>query len=537
VTIRLKYTKNLYWVKTSWEDRRKPQEAGFKWNKANHLFWTNDPVRARGFLEYAVDATTRQKLTADLAAIEQAMAQSRASNSDLAVPAPPGLSYLPFQVAGVEYAISRKAALIADEMGLGKTIQAIGVINTLLPRSVLVVCPASVKINWQREIEKWIVDWYPVGIAYGNQPFPTTSIVLINYDILNRFHDEIHGTHWDMIIGDECQYLKNPDAQRTQEVVGRWGNDPLPGIQADKKLFLTGTPILNRPKEIFTPAKYLDPVNFRSWWQFALRYCGAFSDGYGWNFDGATNLEELEYKLRTTIMIRRLKEQVQKELPAKIRQIIELPADGGRVRAERQRMRDYKQQVRALGLSIFSDLSEIAHIRHETALAKVPAVVSYLREILENGKKVVVFAWHRAVVDQIAEGIGRPISVVVTGATTPYNRQQRIDKFQTDPECRVFIGNFLAAGVGITLTAASTVVFAELDWVPGNITQAEDRCHRIGQKDTVHVQHLVLEGSIDAYMAKILVHKQEIIDRALDGKGVEEASRAEEILKDLFENY
>lgn len=174
--MKLKYQHNLYWLKTSFENRQKAMSAGFKWNKAKRLFWTEDPEKAKEFLMYAVDQETVQHLTKALDQIHYRIQQSEATGSNITVPKPDGLEYFSYQKAGIEFTLARGNALIADQMGLGKTLEAIGVVNYLLPKSVLIICPASVKINWQRELEKWLVDYYPVGIAYGNRPFPTDPL-------------------------------------------------------------------------------------------------------------------------------------------------------------------------------------------------------------------------------------------------------------------------------------------------------------------------------------------------------------------------
>ena len=238
-------------------------------------------------------------------------------------------------------------------------------------------------------------------------------------------------------------------------------------------------------------------------------------------------------------MVRRLKQDVLTELPPKRRAVVPLPINGaeGAVRAEQegyeaqqarlQALRDavaaaeasedeerYRQAVDALRAGSQEAFEAISELRHLVALAKVPAVIDVLRDAVEQGK-VICFAHHRDVVWAIAEAFGEQ-AVVITGDTPQAARQDAVDRFQQDDSVRLFVGNMRAAGVGLTLTASSHVVFAELDWTPANITQAEDRAHRIGQADSVLVQHLVLEGSLDATMAQMLVDKQAVLDRALD---------------------
>jgi SWI/SNF-related matrix-associated actin-dependent regulator 1 of chromatin subfamily A len=243
-------------------------------------------------------------------------------------------------------------------------------------------------------------------------------------------------------------------------------------------------------------------------------------------------------------MVRRLKKDVLLDLPAKRRQIIDLPANGAEtaVQAEKAAFRAHEEKINALkklareakktGLAEYKAavqalrdgravaFGEISKYRHETAIAKIPAVIEHVTEMLESVEKIIVFAHHHDVIDALMAAFGAQ-AVHLTGQDSQESRQAAVDRFQADPSCHIFVGSITAAGVGITLTAASTVIFAELDWVPGNLSQAEDRAHRIGQTDSVLVQHLVLDGSLDANMARTLVRKQEIISSALDADDAE----------------
>ena len=445
--------------------------------------------------------------------------------------------------------MGRESTLIGDEMGLGKTIQALGVVNaTPKAKRVLIICPASLRLNWEREAKKWLVNKdLSIGIAQGKD-WPATDVVIINYDILTKHKGRVHGRTWDILIVDEAHYLKNPKAQRTKQVFGdwryktkEWKIDP---IKAKRRLLLTGTPIVNRPIELWGLANYLDPQAFGNFFRYAKRYANAHQTRWGWDFRGADNLGELQGKLRTSFLVRRLKKDVLKDLPAKRRQVIELPANGASklVAAEQAAWADQEERLTALKLAVeLSKISEdpgdyekavaalsegaliafsqISTCRHETALAKVSYVVDHVADAAEEGK-VIVFAHHVDVVAQIVEGLEeRGIKTVsLTGKDPMDARQAAVDSFQDDADVKVFVGNIKAAGVGITLTAASHVVFAELDWVPANLSQAEDRAHRLGQTDSVLIQHLVLEGSLDQQIASQIVTKQAVIDQALDDK-------------------
>ncbi len=483
--------------------------------------------------------------------IKNKIAASRAEVSEIQVPAPDGLEYLPFQLAGIDYASQRVDTIIGDEMGLGKTIQALGFINVHPEvRDVLVVCPASLRINWKREAEKWLVKTWHIGIVKGSDwprlSSSLRSLVIVNYDVVDRHHDEIRKRPWGVLILDEFHYLKSPKTRRTKYVYGykptkrelASGTVPVLPIPAHHTLALSGTPILNRPIELFPTLERLDPKGLgKNFFQFAKRYCGAVHNGFGWDFKGNSNLIELQERLRERLMIRRLKKDVLKELPAKRRQVIELPANGcaSIVARERETTREATERLQelraAVELAKASDVpaeydraverlrevsgiafQEMAAARRDVALAKIPYVVDHLKDCLEEGP-VVCFAHHRAVIRGILDAF--PDAVSITGDTSLEKRQQAVDDFQGG-KAELFVGNIQAAGVGITLVRSTHVVFAELDWVPGNVSQAEDRCHRIGQDQSVLIQHLVLEDSLDCNLAQALVRKQRVIDRALD---------------------
>lgn len=495
-------------------------------------------VKERGFMAFAGAADIINTLTAKAEAVIE---MSRAEDADIDIPAPEGLAYLPFQKAGIQYAVTREHALIGDEPGLGKTIESVGVSNyDEDARSVLVICPATAKINWRREWKKWCVKGLSVAIGDKHQ-LPTTDVVIINFEALKNHTAALRARPWDLLIVDEAHKLKEKKSQRTQQVLGLWKKGVgavITPIEAKRKLYLTGTPILNRPAELWNLINSLAPKVFNNWRDFVTRYCGAYFDGWGMKMGEPTNLDELQEKLRASIMVRRLKKDVLKELPPKVRQIIEIE-DAKSLRAEKkalQKLEDelldlrvqaelakaaeddaaYEQAVANLRGAEKRALREITKLRHQTALAKVPFVVDHVMDAIESGK-VILFAEHLDVIEQYRQAFDETC-VVVTGETKEEDRDAAVQKFQNDPDCKVFIGNIKTAGESITLTAASHVIFAELHWTPGVMTQAEDRAHRIGQTLSLLVQHVVLNGSIDAMMAVQLVAKQKTIDRALNAR-------------------
>lgn len=447
------------------------------------------------------------------------------------------------------------------------------------------ICPASLKINWLRESAKWLTRRMTIAIG-DSQRFPDRDVVIINYEALAKHctmerqrskNGTLRKTYevtdwgilnqpWDLLVVDEAHLIKAGAKSQRGCIVTNLAKQPF----VKRKLFLTGTPIVNRPVELWPLISSLDPKTWNSWWKFTQRYCEQHHDGYALNVKGASNLDELQHLLRGTILLRRLKSDVLTELPPKRRQVIELAANGAgsvvaqeqaawqqhqdhidelRVRVEiskaSENPRDYEEAVAALRAGTSAAFTEMAKVRHAVALAKVPYVIEHVTSALEDNPnyKCVVFGWHLDVLGKIAAAFA-PGVAVVTGEISKdeyqectvchrkvgqpvhcgratlltSDRQKQVDRFQTDPQCQVFVGNIQAAGVGFTLTASSHVVFAELTWVPGELSQAEDRLHRISQRESVLVQHLVLEGSLDAKMAQTLVEKQRVMDEALDRK-------------------
>jgi SWI/SNF-related matrix-associated actin-dependent regulator 1 of chromatin subfamily A len=354
--------------------------------------------------------------------------------------------------------------------------------------------------------------------------FARVNILVINYDRLEAYQDLLHSRVWGVCIVDECHLLKTPEAKRSQIALK---------IQASKRLALSGTPIPNRPIEIYGILSWLAPTLWpvKERFRFALRYCAAKQTVFGWDLGGASNLSELSQRLHSTLMLRRLKKDVLTFLPRKRRTIIELSSDVNLKELLEQELAafhefetrgfspdQYKAKVRSLKTAKLRAQDNLAKLRHQTALAKVPLVVEFVTEVLRTGsEKVTVFAHHRDVIQALDERLGRFHPVQLVGGMSPLKRQQAIDQFQSDPATRVFIGNIVAAGTGITLAPASShCVFAEMSWVPAEMSQCEDRHHRIGTRDSVLIQHLVLSGSLDAIMVHRLIKKQEVLDNVLE---------------------
>ena len=517
----LRSTHGVFVFHCEYEQRDTPKQAGFLWHTGfgclagncracqvgiTKAWWTADSAMAARLSEYA-DAETHEAIQAVQEAKKDAQNASVAVTSTLHVPAPPGLVYRPFQLAGIEFMASRPATLLADEMGLGKSVQALGLINydPSLVRT-LIVCPASLRVNWAREAARWLVRPMTIGIA-DTSMLPDADIVIVNYDRLAKLADQIKRRTWDLLVCDESAFLKSPQAIRSKAAYS---------LKARKTIFLSGTPILNRSSELFPQVHYLAPSQFPNWWWYVNRP------------------DELRDAL-APLMIRRTKAQVLTELPPKIRQIIPLAPNGseGLIARQWEAWRRYEAEVKSLkGLKKGMEnasyeeqaarlkegartaFADVTRMRQEVGLAKVPAVIEAVRSAMEAGK-VVVFAHHQSVQNALMAEFGAS-GVLHRGGLSDQEKQQAVDRFQNDPTVKVFIGSVRASGVGLTLTASSHIVFAEQDWTPAVMLQCEDRCHRISQQESLLVQHLVFDGSLDATMVQRQVEKQDVIDQIME---------------------
>lgn len=465
----------------------------------------------------------------------------------------------PYQVEGVAFLENFDGrGLIADEMGLGKTIQALAWLQLHLDkRPVIIVCPASLKLNWKREILHWMT--IPsIEILSGTTCYPLTSnMIIINYDILTHWVVMIQTIKPQVIILDESHYIKNSKTKRTKAVKKLCKGVP-------HLIALSGTPIENKPIEIFNTINLIDSSVFPNQWQFAHRYCDAKHNGYGWDFNGSSNVEELHEKLSNKVMIRRKKADVLPQLPDKIYSFIPLEITNRKEYASAEY--DFIQYVRSgveiearklLAEYLSSDLqapveindhklkrlqdekaekatalTQIEALKQLAAKGKLDSIISWIEDFLESGEKLVVFATHKFVIQELMTRF-KKLAVKIDGSVSMDNRQKAVDTFQNNSKIKLFVGNIKAAGVGITLTAASNVAIIEYPWTPGELVQAIDRCHRIGQKDTVNVHYLMAVDTIEEKIAHMLDDKQKVLDAVLDGKQTNTGN----LLGTLINNY
>lgn len=427
--------------------------------------------------------------------------------------------YKEYQKIGIKFLTnkSRRSFLLADDMGLGKTIEVAGALNIIKPKKVLIIALASLKINWMRELHEWLNYKSDFQIINKTKDIisKTAQIIIINYDLViyPEIFKQLKALKFDVLVLDEAHCLSNMDTKRTKRILNNEGL-----VRNSKIIFaLTGTPVRNRPKDFYVLLKVLAPEvihPFLAYEEYAKRYCGGYRDSYGILQDkGASNIEELSERLKK-FMLRRTKEEVLKELPPVIEKTIplEITPDILNVLSEEENLLEEVNEY-----SPNSDLGVQATIRRQLGEAKVPQVIEYIKNLLEKEEKIVIFAYHREVINKIRKALCGYGVRCIQGGMTSQLKQMEVDFFINDPNSRIFIGQMIAAGFGVDglQKVSNNVVFAEIDWVPGNMGQARDRLVRIGQEYPVIAHYLVVPDTLEDNMMKSVINKGKVITRLL----------------------
>jgi SWI/SNF-related matrix-associated actin-dependent regulator 1 of chromatin subfamily A len=413
-----------------------------------------------------------------------------------------------YQKEGVEFLSSRLSALLADEMGTGKSAQAILSAQSVGADTVLIICPATVKENWKKECTKWgypeycihIIDKKTLSSFTKKLKVMQQGIFIINYDLANKkeYAKVLLSREYDVLICDEAHKLKNKDAMRTKAVYLAGGY----AHRSTYKWMLTGTPVLNRPVELYTMLKNLCPErlgSFVNYIAFTARYCNGHEGKWGWDATGHSFVDELSGRL-DGFMLRRLKEDVLSELPPRLYQKVYFEND---------------EQVQRL---IYEEKhsgteAEAISIRRKLGTAKVDQTVKWVKDFLEVEDKLILFAYHHDVTDGLMKELSKYNPVKLDGLTPENKRQQAIDIFINNPDCKVFIGQIEAAGQGIDglQRVCSNAFFVEITHTPGHTMQAVDRLHRIGQDKPVNIFFALMENSIDEDILDNNIFKAELI--------------------------
>ena len=446
---------------------------------------------------------------------------------------PKGLSLMEFQKEGVGFIESRNGnVIVGDEMGTGKTITVLTYISNhpeLTP--VVIVVPATLKYNWKKEADKWLLTKRDIQILESKKTKKlkkSSDIIIVNYDIVHAWRKEIANINPKVLVLDECHAIKTSTTKRTKGVkhIAKKAKHIIP---------MSGTPAINRPAELYNSIKLVESELFGSFQSYAQRYCDAYFNGYGWEYKGGSNLEEL-YDILSNIMIRRKKEDVIKDLPEKRRTFVSL--DLTNVSDYNKAENDFIEWVRenkgkraADRASSAEKLVKVGTLRLLAVRGALANSIQWIKNFLADyDGKLVVFAVHKEIISALMEEFG-DIAVKIDGSVpTGEVRQTIVEKFQNDKNIRLFVGNIKAAGVGITLTASSNIVFLELPWTPGELEQAEDRCHRMGQKNAVNIWYLLAENTIEMELAKMIDSKRNILSQVLDGQVISEEDTLSSLL-------
>lgn len=430
----------------------------------------------------------------------------------------------PYQSQGAEWLASKAQAFLADDMGVGKSAQAVRATDLVDARRVLVVCPASLRTNWCREFDRFSPHpWRKVPVFSGQSvkhdlQQDERTLVVVSYDLAAQ--PWLSSVSWDVLILDEAHYLKTRTTKRTKAI---YGHGKRPGLisQAKRVWRLSGTPAPNYANELWTQFKSMGLLEQgETYYDFEGRYCKTYQAPFGTVITGHRNTAELKQRLHG-VFLRRKKDDVLKDLPPIYwhqvtvdKHDLDLPKDLVREALEQDNLLGRRIDAKDFD-SLMSQAASYATLRRYTAWAKVHTVAEILAEDLaaDPACKIVVFGVHSEPLRLLATKLHDYFPLVIMGDTPVSQRQGIVDAFQNDPEKRVVIGNVIAAGTGITLTASCEVAFLEQDWVPGNNLQAAMRCHRIGQDRRVRVRVFALAGSCDEQVQDMLVRKSRELNK------------------------
>jgi SWI/SNF-related matrix-associated actin-dependent regulator 1 of chromatin subfamily A len=437
---------------------------------------------------------------------------------------------LTHQKIAIEKLAGSRRFILADDMGLGKTTSTIIAALETKSKKILIVCPASLKINWQREIANYTDR--PVFIAEGKKFSTEDDFVIVNYDILKNFHDTkdkgdslLDQANFDLVILDEAHMISNVQAQRTK-IINSFSK------KINRVWLLTGTPMTSRPMNYYNLLNLIESPVAQNWMAYAIRYCQGYQFMAGkrkvWNVTGASNLEELRDRTSKQIL-RRLKEEVL-DLPDKIITPVYLRLKSKEYESLMGEYYDWYDKNPSESSSLTVQFSKLMKVRKVIANEKTNQIIEFTENILEQGKKVIVFTNFTDTLQKIYQHFGKQ-AVYLDGSCSNSMRQQSVDSFQNDDKIRVFVGNLKAAGVGLTLTAAEVVIMNDLSFVPAEHSQAEDRAYRYGQKSNVLVYYPIFDNTIEGAIYDILNKKKQII-RTVMGDQIPEniGDVAEEIL-------
>jgi SWI/SNF-related matrix-associated actin-dependent regulator 1 of chromatin subfamily A len=436
---------------------------------------------------------------------------------------------LSHQKEAIEKLVGSRRFILADDMGLGKTTSTIIAALETGAKKILIICPASLKINWQREIENY--SDRSVFISEGKKFSTESDFVIVNYDILKNFHDLkdsenslLNQSDFELVILDEAHMVSNAQAQRTK-IINHF-------VKKIKRVWLlTGTPMTSRPMNYYNLLSIIESPVAQNWMAYAIRYCQGYQFMAGkrkvWNVQGASNLEELKDRTSKQIL-RRLKEEVL-DLPDKIITPVYLRTSSKEYKDLMGEYYEWLDNRKEESSSLTIQFSKLMKVRKVIANEKVRQTIEFAENIIEQGKKVIIFTNFTDTLQLIHNHFGKQ-SVYLDGSCNKVQRQYAVDQFQDNEKIKVFVGNLKAAGVGLTLTAAEVVIMNDLSFVPAEHAQAEDRAYRYGQKNNVLVYYPIFENTIEGAIYDILNKKKKIIGTVMGDEVSDSIDVVEEIL-------
>ncbi len=421
---------------------------------------------------------------------------------------------LEHQKIAIESLAGSKRFILADDMGLGKTTATIIAALETGAKKILIICPATLKINWQREIENYTDR--SIFISESKSFSTEHDFVIVNYDILKNFYDLkdkanslITKCNFDLIIIDEAHYIQNAQAQRTKLINSF-------STKVDRLWLLTGTPMTSRPMNYFNLLSLIESPVAQNWMAYAIRYCQGYQFTAGkrkiWNVSGASNLEELRDRTSRQVL-RRLKTDVL-DLPDKIITPVYLRLKSKDYETEVGEYYDWYENKKDESKSLTVQFSKLMKVRQIIAEEKIKQTIELAQNIIDQDKKVIIFTNFTDTLRKIHEHFGKQ-SVYLDGSCTKPQRQYAVDQFQENEKIKVFVGNLKAAGVGITLTAGEACIMNDLSFVPSDHSQAEDRAYRYGQKNTVSVYYPIFENTIEGIIYDMLNHKKNVFETVM----------------------
>jgi superfamily II DNA or RNA helicase len=473
-------------------------------------------------------AATLDLLREENAEASAAIRRSKATEADAldGVAERLGGTLEPFQWAGVRYVLDARRAFLADEQGLGKTVQALAAIEADDAYPAIVVCPASLKLNWEREAAKWLPH-RSIAVVSGRMAVPPRGdITILNYEIVASHHRELALRRPRSLIVDESHYVKNPQAKRTQAVRRLAGSVPDDGLL----LALTGTPVLNHADELIAQLRVIGRLkDFGSGARFSREFRADRSE------------ERLHWHLRRRCFVRRLKIDVLPQLPPKRQVVVPIALDNPREYKTAEKdviawLREQPLDLAELNAKIAATLrakrlAQLGVLQRLAARGKINASLTWVHDFLASGEPLVLFARHREVQEAVLERF--PDALHLLGRDSAAAREAAIAAFQAPDGPPLIVCATRVAAQGITLTRASNVAFLELEWTPAMHAQAEDRCHRIGQRDAVTAWYLLAAGTIDETMAALIERKRQIVDAVTEGRSAEDEGVVDGVVRAL----